>query len=40
MCYESVGVFSSVVVKMKEDIERKVTHFKYCGEVKTEKVLH
>ena len=25
---------------MKEDIERKVTYFKYCGEVNTEKVLH
>jgi len=25
---------------MKEDIERKVTYFKYCGEVNTEEVLH
>jgi len=25
---------------MKEDIERKVTYFKYCGKVNTEKVLH
>ena len=25
---------------MKEDIERKITYFKYCGEVNTEKVLH
>lgn len=25
---------------MKEDIERKVTYFRYCGEANTEKVLH
>jgi hypothetical protein len=38
--HKSVEVFSSVVLKMKEEIERKVTYFKYCGEVNTEKVLH
>lgn len=25
---------------MEEDVERKVTYFRYCGEVNTEKVLH
>lgn len=25
---------------MKEDIERKVTYFRYCGEANTEKILH
>ncbi|MGQ9530054.1 MAG: hypothetical protein ACUVQX_00710 [Candidatus Bathycorpusculaceae bacterium] len=25
---------------MKDEIERRVTYFQYCGEVNTEKVLH
>jgi len=33
-------VVGFMVSKMKEDIARKVTYFKYCGKANTEKVLH
>jgi hypothetical protein len=29
-----------VVLEMEKNVERKLTYFKYCGEVNTEKVLH